>query len=100
MSIADKSFNSFASEYDFMFRLFLFKTSRPWLRHLASDCFLSEQRFKEVYSYCFPGCLFISNCRKNSLYRLYRGIPYVNAIFPNLRGWSTNGSPALLTPFF
>ena len=39
-------------------RLFRFRTSPPWLRHLASDKYLSEQQFKEVYSSVFPGCSF------------------------------------------
>jgi len=40
-------------------RLFRFRTSRSWLRHLSSDKFLSEQSFKEIYSHSFPDCSFI-----------------------------------------
>ena len=39
-------------------RLFRFRTSPAWLRHLASDRYLSEQKFREVYSSVFPGCSF------------------------------------------
>ncbi len=39
-------------------RLFNFRTSEPWLRHLASDRYLSEQQFKEIYSHFFPDCSF------------------------------------------
>lgn len=48
------------SKYGFRnaLRLFKFRTSPPWLRHLASDRYLSEQRFKEIYSLVFPGCSF------------------------------------------
>jgi ubiquinone/menaquinone biosynthesis C-methylase UbiE len=40
-------------------RLFRFRTSLPWLRHLASDRFLSEQSFTEIYGRHFPGCSFV-----------------------------------------
>jgi ubiquinone/menaquinone biosynthesis C-methylase UbiE len=39
-------------------RLFRFRTSLPWLRHLASDRFLSEQSFTDIYGRHFPGCSF------------------------------------------
>lgn len=35
-------------------RLFKFRTSQPWLKHLASDKYLSEQQFKELYGCTFP----------------------------------------------
>jgi len=37
-------------------RLFKFRTSRPWLGHLATDKYLSVQKFKEIYSGHFPNC--------------------------------------------
>ena len=43
--------------YSIALRLFRFRTSRSWLRHLASDRFLSEQKFWEIYSSHFHGCL-------------------------------------------
>lgn len=48
-------------KYDFFkaIRLFKFRISKPWLRHLASDKYLSEQQFKEIYEIVFPNCSFI-----------------------------------------
>lgn len=39
-------------------RLFRFRTSEPWLQHLASDRYLSKQQFKAVYGHCLPNCSF------------------------------------------
>jgi ubiquinone/menaquinone biosynthesis C-methylase UbiE len=49
--------DTFGHGYNTALRLFRFHTSRPWLRHLASDRFLSEQRFGDIYGYHFHGCL-------------------------------------------
>ncbi len=48
-------------KYDFFqaIRLFKFRISKPWLRHLASDKYLSEQQFKEIYGNAFTNCSFI-----------------------------------------
>jgi len=46
-------------DYGVALRLFRFRTSLPWLRHLASDRFLSEQKFVEIYGRHFPGCSFV-----------------------------------------
>lgn len=40
-------------------RLFRFRTSPNWLKHLASDRYLSENQFKEIYRAVFPGCSFV-----------------------------------------
>lgn len=40
-------------------RLFKFCISKPWLQHLASDKYLSEQQFKKIYGSVFPNCSFI-----------------------------------------
>ena len=40
-------------------RLLKFRLSPGWLKHLASDRYLSEQRFRKIYSRCFPGCYFV-----------------------------------------
>lgn len=37
-------------------RLFKFKTSRPWLGHLATDKYVSAQKFREIYGSNFPNC--------------------------------------------
>lgn len=37
-------------------RLFKFRTSKPWLGHLATDKYLSVQKFKEIYGSYFPNC--------------------------------------------
>jgi ubiquinone/menaquinone biosynthesis C-methylase UbiE len=39
-------------------RLFKFRTSQPWLSHLATDKYLSPQQFKEIYGSHFPNCYF------------------------------------------
>ncbi|HWI61325.1 MAG TPA: methyltransferase domain-containing protein [Symbiobacteriaceae bacterium] len=39
-------------------RLFRHETSRPWLAHLASDRYLSEAGFRELYGGALPGCQF------------------------------------------
>ena len=40
-------------------RLLKFRVSPSWLNHLASDRYLSEGRFKNIYGRCFPGCYFV-----------------------------------------
>lgn len=40
-------------------RLLKFRWSPGWLKHLASDRYLSERRFRKIYSRCFPGCYFV-----------------------------------------
>jgi ubiquinone/menaquinone biosynthesis C-methylase UbiE len=40
-------------------RLLKFRLSPSWLKHLASDRYLSEGRFKRIYGRCFPGCYFV-----------------------------------------
>ena len=40
-------------------RLFRFRMSRPWRAHLASDTFLSESGFHEVYGKALPPATFI-----------------------------------------
>ena len=40
-------------------RLLKFRLSPGWLKHLASDKYLSERRFRKIYSRCFPGCYFV-----------------------------------------
>jgi len=49
----------FRHGYSIAVRLFRFRTSRPWLHHLASDRFLPEQKFREIYGRYFPGCSFV-----------------------------------------
>lgn len=39
-------------------RLFRFQTSRAWLDHLTTDCFLTEAGFREVYGQVLPGASF------------------------------------------
>lgn len=39
-------------------RIFRFRVSRHWLAHLASDCYLSEDTFRQVYSHYLPDCTF------------------------------------------
>jgi 2-polyprenyl-3-methyl-5-hydroxy-6-metoxy-1,4-benzoquinol methylase len=39
-------------------RVFKFRTSKYWLSHLASDRYLSAQRFCEIYGEHLPGCVF------------------------------------------
>jgi SAM-dependent methyltransferase len=38
--------------------LFTFRTSGPWLDHLASDAYFSRQAFERRYGSIFPGCRF------------------------------------------
>ena len=40
-------------------RLLKFRLSPSWLKHLASDRYLSEGRFKKIYGRYFPGCYFV-----------------------------------------
>ena len=40
-------------------RLLKFRWSPAWLKHLASDRYLSERRFRKIYGRCFPGCYFV-----------------------------------------
>ncbi|MEG4941503.1 class I SAM-dependent methyltransferase [Microcoleus sp. F4-D5] len=40
-------------------RLLRFRVSPSWLKHLASDRYLSEGRFRKIYGRCFPGCYFV-----------------------------------------
>ncbi len=40
-------------------RLLRFRLSPSWLKHLASDRYLSERRFRKIYGRCFPGCYFV-----------------------------------------
>ncbi|MEG4816593.1 class I SAM-dependent methyltransferase [Microcoleus sp. K5-D4] len=40
-------------------RLLKFRLSPGWLKHLASDRYLSERKFRKIYSRCFPGCYFV-----------------------------------------
>ncbi|PSB40384.1 SAM-dependent methyltransferase [filamentous cyanobacterium Phorm 6] len=40
-------------------RLLKFRFSPSWLKHLASDRYLSEGRFKKIYGRYFPGCYFV-----------------------------------------
>jgi ubiquinone/menaquinone biosynthesis C-methylase UbiE len=58
---ASKEFISDCSKYGFRnaSRLFKFRTSPSWLKHLASHKYLSEGRFKKIYSRYFPGCYFV-----------------------------------------
>jgi ubiquinone/menaquinone biosynthesis C-methylase UbiE len=40
-------------------RLLRFRLSPSWLKHLASDRYLSEGKFKKIYGRYFPGCYFV-----------------------------------------
>lgn len=40
-------------------RLFKFRISPSWLKHLSSDKYFTEGRFKKVYGRCFPGAYFV-----------------------------------------
>jgi SAM-dependent methyltransferase len=42
-----------------VWRLFRFRTSRPWLDHVKGDTILSRARFREVYGRCLPGASFV-----------------------------------------
>ncbi|MBZ9633630.1 class I SAM-dependent methyltransferase [Clostridium sp. FP1] len=38
------------------FRIFKFNISKDWLKHLASDRYLSEEKFKDLFTTNLPGC--------------------------------------------
>jgi ubiquinone/menaquinone biosynthesis C-methylase UbiE len=59
---AAKDYITDCSEYGFRnaLRLFKFRTSPSWLKHLAADRYLSEGKFKKIYGRCFPGCYFVN----------------------------------------
>jgi ubiquinone/menaquinone biosynthesis C-methylase UbiE len=58
---ASRDFVSDCSKYGFRnaSRLLKFRISPGWLKHLASDRYLSEGRFKKIYGRYFPGCYFV-----------------------------------------
>ena len=58
---AARDFNPDCSTYGFRnaLRLLRFRLSPSWLKHLASDRYLSERRFRKIYGRCFPGCYFV-----------------------------------------
>ncbi|MGB3267994.1 MAG: class I SAM-dependent methyltransferase [Microcoleus sp.] len=58
---AARDFMPDCSKYGFRnaSRLLKFRLSPSWLKHLASDRYLSEGRFKKIYSRYFPGCYFV-----------------------------------------
>jgi ubiquinone/menaquinone biosynthesis C-methylase UbiE len=58
---AARNFIPDCSTYGFRnaLRLLKFRLSPGWLKHLASDRYLSEGRFRKIYSRCFPGCYFV-----------------------------------------
>jgi len=58
---AARDFIPDCSQYGFRnaSRLLKFRLSPSWLKHLASDRYLSEARFKKIYGRCFPGCYFV-----------------------------------------
>lgn len=58
---AARDFRPDCSTYGFRnaLRLLRFRLSPSWLKHLASDRYLSERQFKNIYSRCFPGCYFV-----------------------------------------
>ncbi|MBE9121050.1 class I SAM-dependent methyltransferase [Tychonema sp. LEGE 07199] len=58
---AVRDFRPDCSKYGFRkaSRLLKFRLSPSWLKHLASDRYLSEARFKKMYGRCFPGCYFV-----------------------------------------
>ncbi|MBE9163660.1 MULTISPECIES: bifunctional 2-polyprenyl-6-hydroxyphenol methylase/3-demethylubiquinol 3-O-methyltransferase UbiG [Microcoleaceae] len=58
---AARDFMPDCSKYGFRnaSRLLKFRLSPSWLKHLASDRYLSEGRFKKMYGRCFPGCYFV-----------------------------------------
>ncbi|WP_342540516.1 methyltransferase domain-containing protein [Heyndrickxia sp. FSL K6-6286] len=39
-------------------RVFKYNTSKSWLEHLASDKYLSEQKYYEIYGKLLPNCTF------------------------------------------
>ncbi|AFZ06056.1 Methyltransferase type 11 [Oscillatoria nigro-viridis PCC 7112] len=58
---AARDFRPDCSTYGFRnaLRLLKFRLSPGWLKHLASDRYLSERRFRKIYGRCFPGCYFV-----------------------------------------
>ncbi|GCD12824.1 class I SAM-dependent methyltransferase [Clostridium tagluense] len=38
------------------FRIFKSNLSKDWLKHLASDRYLSEEKFKDLFTTNLPGC--------------------------------------------
>ncbi|MEG4517424.1 MULTISPECIES: methyltransferase domain-containing protein [unclassified Microcoleus] len=58
---AARDFRPDCSTYGFRnaLRLLRFRLSPSWLKHLASDRYLSERRFIKIYGRCFPGCYFV-----------------------------------------
>ncbi|MEG4073627.1 methyltransferase domain-containing protein [Microcoleus sp. Pol14C2] len=58
---AARDFRPDCSTYGFRnaLRLLRFRLSPSWLKHLASDRYLSERRFRKIYGRCFPGCYFV-----------------------------------------
>ncbi|MGL5058840.1 MAG: class I SAM-dependent methyltransferase [Microcoleus sp.] len=58
---ASREFAADCAKYGFRnaSRLFKFRTSPSWLKHLSSDRYLSEGRFKKIYGRYFPGCYFV-----------------------------------------
>ena len=58
---AARDFMPDCSKYGFRnaSRLLKFRLSPRWLKHLASDRYLSEWRFKKIYGRYFPGCYFV-----------------------------------------
>ncbi|MEG4349374.1 class I SAM-dependent methyltransferase [Microcoleus sp. LAD1_D3] len=58
---AARDFKADCSTYGFRnaLRLLRFRVSPSWLKHLASDRYLSEGRFRKIYGRCFPGCYFV-----------------------------------------
>ncbi len=58
---AARDFRPDCSTYGFRnaLRLLKFRLSPGWLKHLASDRYLSERRFRKIYGHCFPGCYFV-----------------------------------------
>ncbi|MBW3585124.1 MAG: class I SAM-dependent methyltransferase [Cyanobacteria bacterium 0813] len=58
---AVRDFRPDCSTYGFRnaLRLLKFRLSPGWLKHLASDRYLSERRFRKIYGRCFPGCYFV-----------------------------------------
>ncbi|WP_432666863.1 class I SAM-dependent methyltransferase [Wukongibacter baidiensis] len=51
--------NCFKYNTDTAIRVFKHSTSKYWLEHLASDKYLSEQKYKEIYGQYLPNCVFI-----------------------------------------
>lgn len=51
--------NCFRFNLQTAIRIFRYRTSRHWLAHLASDHYLSDQRFREIYSQHLPDGVFL-----------------------------------------